>query len=91
MISIRKIGVCVYPIVLTMRFAKRFGGNGDNRPGYPNMARSNVISNVSVVGLVPVIEPTKNEVYTGSRSWRLESVRKRVNKGKCSQETSDLV
>ena len=84
MISIKKI-------VLTMRFAKRFGENGDNRPGYSNMASSNVIPNVSVVGLVPVIEPTKNEVYIGSRSWRLESVRKRVNKGKCSQETSDLV
>ena len=78
-------------IVLTMSLAQRFGGNGDNRPDYPNMASSNVIPNVSVVGLVPVIEPTKNEVYIGSRSWRLESVRKRVNEGKCSQETSDLV
>ena len=73
-----------------MRFAKRFGGNGDNRTDYPNMAGSNVIPDVSVIGLVPVIEPTKNEAYIGSRSWRLESVRKRVNEGKCSQETSDL-
>ena len=60
------------PYCLNDEFAQRFGGNGDNRPDYPNMASSNVITNVSVVGLVPVIEPTKNEVYIGSRSWRLE-------------------